>query len=139
MLGLQDLYEYVYILSIWVRPNTVTEIHKDQKLDGTGVKWSMVVPLVLHNNVSIEIFNQIPQAESTSCLSMAGDNKIPFLDESNAELIESRNLDNGSFVFNAYNQWHRIRNNSSEFRNIISIRSSNLEFNDVLKRYPHLL
>jgi hypothetical protein len=138
VLGLEDLFDDVYILSIWVRPNTVTEIHKDHKLDKSGVKWSMIVPLVLHDNISIEVFNQTSQSGSSTCISMAGDNPIPFLDEVDTELVDSWNVDKGSFVFDAYNHWHRIRNDSSEFRNIISIRSTNLEFSEVLKRYPLL-
>ena len=133
-LGLMDLINDVYTLSIWTKPLEAVEIHKDQEPNGGGIKWSMVIAPIGHEDVTLEIFNQTVLTNNDECVSMAGDNKILFLKVENAELVDSWDMQTGPCVFNAYNEWHRIVNRSNQFRNLISIRSTNVELSDLIKK-----
>jgi hypothetical protein len=134
LLNLSDLINEVYILSIWLPPGGISEIHKDQRLDGSGVNWSWVIPLLQHEEISIEIFDQtnISNNSVSSTISMAGGQPIHFLENENATLIDSWDMKNGSCVFDAYNKWHRVVNRSNHFINLISIRSYSLEMSKLI-------
>jgi hypothetical protein len=133
MLGLEDLINDVYTLSIWLGPNSKDIIHKDQRLDGTGAIWSLVTSPIGHENVSIEIFDQI--ADTTSAFhNNFQENNIPLLHENNAKLVDQWSMQNGSCIFDAYNCWHTVVNSTDQFKNIISIRSESLKLEKILKR-----
>jgi hypothetical protein len=134
LLDLSDLIDKVYILSIWLPPKGISEIHKDQRPDGSGVNWSLVIPLIQHEEITIEIFDQIDVSNSStsSTISMAGNKPIYFLENENAVLTNSWDMKNGSCVFDAYNKWHRVVNRSNYFINLISVRSYSLKMIELI-------
>jgi hypothetical protein len=134
MLGLEDLVDDVYTLSIWLSPNSKDIIHKDQRLDGTGVRWSLVVAPIGHEDVSIEIFDQINDTTNTFHQNFHK-SSIPLLDENNAKLVDQWSMKNGSCIFDAYNYWHTVVNSTDQFKNIISIRSDHLELEKILEKF----
>jgi len=134
LLNLSDLINEVCILSIWLPPGGISEIHKDQRPDGSGVNWSWVIPLLQHEEISIEIFDQTYSSNNSisSITSMAGGRPVHFLENENATIIDSWDMKKGSCVFDAYNKWHRVVNRSNHFANLISIRSSSLEMSELI-------
>ena len=133
MLGLEDLVNDVYTLSIWLGPNSTDIIHKDQRQDGTGALWSLVTSPIGHEDVSIEIFDQMAGTPSTVHHNFHK-NSIPLLHANNAKLVDQWSMQNGSCIFDAYNHWHTVVNPTDQFRNILSIRSDNLKLEKILKR-----
>jgi len=134
ILGLEDLVNDVYTLSIWIGPNSKDIIHKDQRLDGTGAHWSLVVSPIGHEDVSIEIFDQI-NGTSSALHENFHTTSIPLLHENNAKLINRWDMRNGSCIFDAYSYWHTVVNPTDQFRNILSIRSENLEIEKILEKF----
>ena len=129
-LGLLDLKDDVYVYVASIGPRSTIKSHKD---DQYPVRWSLIIPVVGHEDVDIEIVSIREGAEIESVLTPIGTSTVSY-PENDCIPVESWNLKYGACYFNPTDHWHRAINNTDQPCVVYSLRSKTIEIDEILAR-----
>jgi hypothetical protein len=129
-LDLLDLKDDVYVYAATIGPHSTIKSHRD---DQYPVKWSLLIPIVGHEDVTIEIVSIRTGSEMESVLTPIGTPTVSY-SENDCIPVESWNLKYGACYFNPTDQWHRATNNTNQPCIVYSLRSTTIEIDEILNR-----
>ncbi len=129
-LNLNDFKDKVFAFSASIPALCKVGIHKDSQYP---VKWSLLLAPVDNDNVLIEIVRPKSNVIQTEVLTPVGTTSPSYRDE-DCDVAESWCLKYGSCFFNPSDVWHRAVNLVNRPQIIFSLRSTEIEIDEVLKR-----